>query len=53
MPETAVVGTFQDVDTDQLPQSTRPVAASVRHAGCAAGDSTDGSVATLRAPIPP
>ena len=43
-----------DADTAQLPQSTRPVAASVRHAGWVCGSVARRlTVATLRAPIPP
>ena len=42
MPETASPGTIQDAETAQLPQSTRPVAAVVRHAGCVCGSSADG-----------
>ena len=54
MPETASAGTAHDAETAQLPQSTRPVAASVRQAGCACGSAAEGStVATLRAPVPP
>ena len=49
-----VAGTAHDAETPQLPQSTRPVAASVRQAGWAWGSAAQGStVATLRAPLPP
>src|SRR5256885_10380902 len=53
-PETAVVGTVPDADTAQLPQSTRPVEASVRQFGWLCGSDTDGCspVAILRAPLP-
>ena len=43
-----------DADTAQLPQSTRPVVASVRQVGWFCGSGADGvTVATLRAPFPP
>ena len=54
MPDTAVAGTAHDADTAQLPQSTRPVPRSERHAGCGCGSGALGvTVATLRAPFPP
>ena len=54
MPETASAGTAQEAETAQLPQSTSPVAASVRQAGWFCGSEAEGvTVATLRAPSPP
>ena len=49
-----VAGTAHEAETAQLPQSTRPVAASVRQVGWFCGSAADGvTVATLRAPMPP
>ena len=54
MPETAVAGTGQLPDTAQLPQSIRPVVASLRQFGWFCGNAADGfTLATLRAPRPP
>ena len=53
-PDTEVDGTAHDADSDQLPQSTRPVVSSVRQAGCVWGNVALGvSDATCRAPAPP
>ncbi len=49
-----MLGTGQDAETAQLPQSMRPVLASVRQFGCICGSVTDGlTVVIFRAPIPP
>ena len=50
----ASAGTAQDADTPQLPQSTNPVDALVRHEGCVWGSVTVGLMlaAILRAPLP-
>ena len=54
MPDTASLGTAQDADSVQLPQSMRPVVVSLRHAGWFCGRAADGlTLATLRAPSPP
>ena len=51
MPDTAVDGTFHVADTVQLPQSYKPVAASVMHAAWLLPVIPE-IVATLRAPFP-
>ena len=52
MPDTAVAGTAHEAVWVQLPQSYRPVLASVRQAGWVDAVVTL-TVATLRAPAPP
>ena len=53
MPETASAGMLQVAETDQLPQSTSPVAASRRQAGCwLLVVPAFGIVSTFRAPKP-
>ncbi len=47
-----MVGTVQEVETAQLPQSMRPVAESLRQAGWFCGP-VPLTIATFRAPIPP
>jgi len=51
---TAVLGTAQDADTAQWPQSIRPVLAWVRHAGWLCGRVALGRspAMTWRAPLP-
>ena len=53
MPDTASAGTVHEAETDQLPQSTSPVAAWVRQPGCWSAPVSGRTVATLRAPCPP
>ena len=49
-----MVGTVQDAETPQRPQSNRNVAVFVTHAGWFCGSVADGErVAILRAPLPP
>ncbi len=50
-PDTAFDGTVQEADSCQLPQSTRPVEAWDRQAGCERGV-TGMEVAHFRAPAP-
>src|SRR5919198_897579 len=52
-PDTESAGTVHDADTPQLPQSMRPVAESVRQAGCDWGRLAVGRVADCcrRAPV--
>ncbi len=53
MPDTAVVGTVQEADTAQFPQSVSPVVASLRQLGWVWGRWADGwTVAMSRAPSP-
>jgi hypothetical protein len=53
MPDTASLGTVHSAETDQLPQSIRPVVAWVRQFGWFWGRPAGRTVATLRAPMPP
>jgi hypothetical protein len=49
-----LVGTAQDADTAQLPQSISPVPAWSMHAGWLWGSATDGVIVVIsRAPAPP
>jgi hypothetical protein len=48
-----VLGTVHDAETDQLPQSTRPVLAWLRQVGCAPVPVCDTLDWTRRAPAPP
>ena len=54
-PDTAVLGTVHDAEIPQLPQSIRPVDASVWHAGWLCGNAVESGMlaAILRAPSPP
>ena len=53
-PDVASMGTAQEAETSQVPQSSSLVESSNTHAGWICGRETDGKiVATLRAPSPP